>query len=357
MQTPSHITALLQMAGHPAFCVRDGVITAANEAALSRLVAVGEKISGLMTTGKAEYAEFTQGRLCLTLTVSGTEYDATARIVEGWHIFTLEPAYSDPQLQVLALAAQQLRNPLSSVKAMMDHLLPNLEDSDSPSTQAQLAYLYRSLNQMQRIVYNMSDASRYASTPARMSVRDVNAVLGELFESSGALCEQAGITLTYTGLNAAVYSLIDFERLERCVYNILSNSLKHTGAGGAVHAQLKRQWNLLFLTVQDSGTGIDLDSTGDLYNRYLREPGLQDVSNGLGLGMPLIRACARAHGGAVLLSSAKGKGLRLTISLRIRTDTVMASPSVPFDYAGDQDHGLIELADALPPELYRPHKT
>lgn len=356
MQKPNPVSALLHMMGHPAFCVSDGIITAANEAALGRLITIGAPVLPMLLTGKDEYAAFDGGRLCLTLSVSGIECDATVRTVDGVHVFSLEPDHSDAQLQVLSLAAQQLRNPLSSIKAMMDQLLPHLESAPNSSTETQLAYLYRAMNQMQRIIYNMSDVDRYSSTPAKMSVRDVNAVLTELFERSGALCEHAGITLRYTGPNAPVYSLIDSERLERCVYNILSNSMKHTPSGGSIHATLKRSNSMLFLTVQDSGSGIDLDEASELYTRYLREPGLNMPDSGLGLGMSMIRSCARVHKGAVLLSSARGKGLRLTMSLRIQLDSTLASPSIQFDYAGDQDHGLIELSDSLPPELYQPTK-
>lgn len=352
MQTPNSITALLQMAGHPAFCVRDGVITAANDAAIGRLVPTGTPVAELLTTGKTEYAQFTQGRLCLSLLISGTEYDATVRIVEGFHIFTLETDYADSQLQTLSLAAQQLRSPLSSMKAMMDHLLPGLDASEDPH----LAYLYRAMDQMQRIIYNMSDTSRYVSTPAKLAMRDVDGLLRELFEGCAVLCAHCGIRLEYTGTSAPLYSLVDQERLERSIYNILSNAIKHTPAGGSVQAQLTRAGNRMHITIQDSGKGIDLESAGDLYTRYLREPSLEAPENGLGLGMALIRACAKSHGGTVLLCSNE-TGLRLTMSLQIRTDTTMASPSIRFDYAGDQDHGLIELSDVLPTELYKPHRT
>lgn len=353
MQTPSSIHALLQMAGHPAFCVHGGMITAANEAALARLVPIEEPVSQLLITGQTEYSQFSQGRLCLSLRISGTEYDATVRIVEDFHIFVLESAYEDAQLQVLSLAAQQLRTPLSSMKAMMDHLLPEIPEDTS--SDPYLAYLYRAMDQMQRIIYNMSDANRYTTTPARVSMRDVDAFLRELLAHCSALCEHCGIRLEYKGTDAPLYSLIDSERLERSIYNILSNSIKHTQKGGTIQVQLTRLGSRMAITIQDSGKGTD-SGTGDLFHRYLREPALEEPSKGLGLGMSLIRSCARSHGGAVLLCT-NDIGLRLTMSLQIRTDSSIASPSVQFDYAGDQDHGLIELSDVLPAELYHPKKN
>ena len=346
----------LSLMTHPAFCVEDGIITAANEGALNRLIPTGSPILPLLETGREEYQNFTQGRLCLSLAVSGTIWDATVQAVDGVHLFTLDPEQSEAQLQTLALAAQQLRSPLSSIKAMMDQLIPKLSREETDTTGQQLAYLYRAMDQMQRIVYNMSDTGAYVSTPPRFSVRDMDALLEELVERCGDLCGSLGIRLTYAGTGRGIYTMVDANRLERCFYNILSNALKHTPQGGSIAVQLQRRGNLLLLTVADSGDGIDPEQTGDLYNRYLRSPAIEQQPSGLGLGLPLIRAFARAHGGTVLLTSEKGKGTKITLSLKIQLEPTLSSPIVPYDYAGEQDHALIELSDALPPELYRPEK-
>ena len=357
MESQTNIIKMMQLMDRPAFCVLDGIITGANQAALGRLVPLDQPVAPLLATGQTEYAAFADGLLYLTLEINGTHFGAAIHKVDEYHIFSLEPGNSDGELRVLSLAAQQLRNPLSSILSLTDRLFPNLERNEESPASEQIAYINRALHQMQRIINNMSDADRYCNAAPRLETRDVNAVIEELFEQAAHLCDSVNVRLEYTGLSTPAYSLIDSEQLERCIYNILSNALKFTPTGGSIEASLKRKNNILYLTIQDSGSGISQNVAGHLFTRYLREPAIEDKNHGLGLGMSLIRSCACAHGGTVLVESAKDQGLRLTMSLPIRLDTTnLRSPSVRIDYAGERHHGLIELSDSLPHALYKPHK-
>jgi hypothetical protein len=69
--------------------------------------------------------------------------------------------------------------------------------------------------------------------------------------------------------------------------------------------------------------------------------------------MVLIRSAAAAHGGTVLMEHPEGMGARITMSLAIRqTSGQLRSNVLMVDYAGERDHGLIELAESLPARLY-----
>lgn len=356
MESPTNIITMLQMMDRPAFCVSDGIIIDANPAARNRLLPIGLPVEPLLLTGHEEYAAFSEGWLYLTLQISGTNYGATIHRIDQFHIFTMEPGTVRSELQALALAAQQLRAPLSNIMTATERLFPDLmQESESPVLD-QMARINKSINQMMRIIFNMSDASRYSSTPPRMETQDVDAVLREVFEQAAVLCEQAGVQLEYSGLVSPAYSLIDSEQLERSIYNILSNSLKATSKGGWIRAKLTRRGNTLYLTVQDSGSGLNKPVRGNPFDLYLREPSISDGS-GLGLGLTLIRACATSHGGTVLWDPIGSSSPRLTLSLPIRLDSGnLRSPARSIDYAGERNHSLIELSDSLPPELYKPHK-
>lgn len=351
----SKIIQMLQMMDRPAFCVCDGIITGANQAALGRMVCIGEPVAPLLVTGKAEYEGFEGNWLYLTISPGGIPCPASVRQVDEFHIFTMEPERSFAEFQVLALAAQELRIPLAQAMLSADRLLPDLNlPEDSPAAQ-QAAWINRRLTQMYRIILNMADAARYTGSTAALEIQDVNAVVQELFEQAVPLCEAAGVHLQFTGLPAPVHSLLNAEQMERGLYNILSNALKHTPAGGCVNASLTKRGNTLYLTVADTGSGIDPQKMGDVFNRFQREPSVNDSAQGLGLGMTLIRSCANTHGGTVLLSTSPETGCKITMSLPIRLDSSqLSSPQMRIDYAGDRHHGLIELSDSLPYELYKP---
>ena len=353
----SNMNQMLQMLDRPAFLVLDGMITAANQAALGRMILVDQPVLPLLSTGKLEYESFTGGWMYLTISPAGIPVGACVRRLDAYDLFTLEPESAAAEYQALALAAQELRNPLGRILTMTERLFPSLNLPEGTPAAEQAARINRGLHQMLRLISNMSDAARYTTSTPMLETRDVNGVLAELFEQAAPLCEYTGIHLEYTGLTQPVYSLVDSEQLERCVYNILSNALQNTPASGSIHAVLTRKANTLYLTVTDTGTGIDPEKMGNVFTRFLREPSITDPNRGLGLGMTLIRSFANAHGGTVLVTPGEQAGLKLTISLPIRLDTaLLSSPRIRIDYAGERNHGLIELSEQLPHTLYEAKK-
>lgn len=353
MEQNMDIFNMLDLMTYPAFCVENGIITQVNEAARKRTLAVGSSVSGMLVTGVQEYADLQDGCLHLTLSISGIPCGASVKRIEGRDIFWLEQDESQSELQVLALAAQELRQPLTSIMTAADNILP---EQASPAEQEQLARIYRGLLQMQRMVSNMSDAYRYCQdTAKRQETRNISGIFDEIFTSVAPLVQQAGLQLSYTGLNDAVYCLVDEEMLERAIHNILSNAIKFSPAGGVVDVKLTRKNHMLYLTVSNSGTEGSCDAYRNVYNRYLREPGLEDSRCGIGLGLVLIRTAAAAHGGTVLMEQSPDRGTRLTMTLSIRqsAESIVRSKVLQVDYAGGQNHRLMELSESLPLELYR----
>ena len=357
MEQLENITGMLDLMVRPAFCVADGRVAAVNPGARSRLIEIGTPINNLLLTGREEYREFQNGCLYLTLDLNGNPTGASVSRRGNFRIFILEQDEYQPELQALALAARELREPLSGIMTAADRLFPSV--NDDPAIQNQLARINKGLFQMLRVIGNMSDAARYQEPEEQLpEVRDITAVLDELFKKAADLTERAGIRLTFQNLPRQTLTLIDTEKLERALYNILSNAIKFTPAGGTIEASLTQRGKLLYLTVQDSGSGVDPAIRSGIHSRYLRQPGIEDGRFGIGLGMVLIRAAAAAHGGTILMEQPAETGARITMTMDIRQDTAGSLRSGIFhvDYAGERDHGLIELSDVLPASLYQKEK-
>lgn len=352
MDTQNNIAQMLALMDRPAFCVLDGVITAVNPAAAERMICVGQKIAPMIEGDTEIDTAFSGGEISLTLRTGAGRFETSVHTVGQYHIFKLAHSVESPELRTLALAAQKLRNPLSDVISTAQQMFPKMDiPEDSPAID-QMARINRGLNVLHRIICNMSDAARYAESAPRMELQDADAVLREFCEEAQILCQFKGIRLEYSGPNTAAYTMLDRDRLERCFYNILSNSMKAMPRGGLIQIKLARRVNTLYLTVQDSGSGM---AAGSAFDRHLRETSIEDSRSGLGLGMQLIRACAQAHGGAVMVESQEGQGTRLTMSMAVRIeDTGVHTPTI--DYAGESSHGLMELSESLPHTLYKPEK-
>ena len=332
------IAHMLEWMDRPAFCVEQGVITAANRAALVRQIPLGEPVKPMLLTGIEEYRAFDGGFLSLRLSCCGVTYDAEVSEFQGGHIFSLEPEDAAGELRILALSAQVLRNPLGDVMALVEKLP---EDTDPE----QVARIRKGLYQLLRIVGNMSMQSSQ-----RQEMQDVDAVLRELCEKAEDACGSRGMELRYRGPSRPVYSNINSELLIRAIHNLLSNSMKFAADGGKILLELSADKFRYRISVRDWGTMPA--PIPDPFTRYLREPGIEDGRAGLGLGLKLVQLAAAAHGGTVLVPRLKD-GFQVVMSLPINQDSLVRKNRLGINYHGDRDPMILELSDVLPPEFYK----
>ena len=336
---------LLDMMVQPGFYAENHTIVRLNAAAEGLLLSRGMDVRPLIASGLAEYQAFESGCLYLRLRLSQSTVGASVIRKDGMDVFLLDTQESDSALRALSLAARELREPLASIMVSAGGLTG--ED-------AQLALLNRGLHQMLRLIGNMSDAGR---TPAasRQETTDIGALFSEVFEKAAALAEPAGVAIRYQGLEKQVLCLADREQLERAALNLISNALKFVPAGGTIEANLTQSGKMLRFSILDDGPGFAQNLLGNVFNRYLRQPCIEEGRYGLGLGMVLVRNAAASHGGAVLIDQPEGSGARVTMTMAIRQDTTgtLRSPVLRVDYAGEQDHALVELSDCLPAEVYK----
>lgn len=345
MEANKELYGMLDLLIRPGFCVKNDRICYANSAAQSLLLCAGMEIRDLLLTGQAEYDAFREGCLYLQLNIAGG-CGASVVTMEDHQIFLLDQQSDDHALRAMALAARELREPLTGIQLSVAQL------SSDEKNREPLARLNRSIHQMLRLLGNMSDAGAGETSAAEL--KDIPKVFENIFDKAQGLVTQAGLTLEYHSSAESVLGLVEESLLERAVWNILSNAIKFSPKGSLIRAQLSRQGRFLRLSITDSGSGIAENLQQTLFQRYLRQPGIEDGRFGLGLGMVLIRNAAAKHGGTVLVDQPEGSGSRITLTIPIRQDTsgMLRSPVLRVDYAGDQDHGLVELADCLPLDAY-----
>lgn len=335
---------LLELLPRPVFCVKNGIITRLNQPARKLYLREGLPVEALLEAGSENYAAYCGGLLYVTLTIHGQSFGASIVRMGKEDLFTLDQQFENDELRILALAARELRAPLTDAMQTVQQL--SLED-------AALGKLNRSLYQLLRVIGNMSDASG-SSLSFRPECQNVNAVFQEITEKVTALSDTAGVQLTYTGLQTDCSCIFDRQLMERAVLNMVSNALKFTPKDGAIHMQLRTSGKQFCFSVTDTGNGIPEEEQATLFSRYLREPCLEDSRHGIGLGMLLIRNAAALHRGAVLVDHPEGSGTRVTVTFcSVPDDTAkLRTALLGADYAGEQDHTLIELSEFLSYDKY-----
>lgn len=354
MEEKNHLFPWLELMDQPAFCVKDGIVLAVNEAAQKQMLRANMNIQEIVTQNYDAYKKLNSGTLFLKITAGEQYYNACVTRTKEYDIFTIQETEEDVQLKVLSLAAQQLRIPLSNMMSVADTMFAKLEKSDS-NLQQQAGQINRNLFQLLRIVSNMSDVKAYKNTvaPAKQNV-NLTALIEEIVEKTQTISESAQREISYTGLDFAVIGLANEEGIGRAVYNLLSNALKFSATGSRIDAKLTKSGNTLSFAV--SNTTAEPVSDYAFWQRYHRNPTIENGQFGLGLGMTFISSVACAHGGTVLIDHPTPTETRVTMTLPIvKSDsTAVRSPIFRIgDYAGGWDKGLLELSEILPAEAYQ----
>ena len=338
----------LDLIDYPAFCVKDGAIIAANALALQRQFQVGMTIADIVTEQQDIYESFESGNLHLNVNIYSTPCPAVVTRTPEYDIFRIHRDEDDDILQALSLAATQLNEPLSDLLT-----LTSQEDFIGKSSK-QANRFQKHLYKLLRIVLNMSDAGKYSRTAqAPTETANLVSLVAEIMEKTQTLFAGANIQLAYDGPTAPVFGVVCIERLERAIYNLLSNAAKYAKKGSTVTASLSASKDRLTFTL--TNTNATKQPRQNLWQQYRREPDL-DPTHGLGLGMTLASAVATSHGGTILVDNPVPDQTRITMTIPIvkANAETLRSPIVRMnDYTGGRDKGLIEFSEVLPADAYK----
>ncbi|MER6518193.1 HAMP domain-containing sensor histidine kinase [Streptomyces sp. NPDC001553] len=207
------------------------------------------------------------------------------------------------QRQFTADASHELRNPLAAVRSRLEVAL---DRPDRASVAAALADTER----LQRIAADLLLLARLdGGPPPRSEPLDLALLAAE--DVARRPAPRVPVRLE---AGAAVPGYGDPARLERALANLVDNALRHARAGVVVRAASDGAWRVL--EVSDDGPGIAEADRERVFARFVRlDADRGRASGGTGLGLPIAREIARAHGGDVRAASAPGGGARLVLRI------------------------------------------
>lgn len=346
-QTP--YASLIEMFMHPVFLVENGIIINANQYALDHQITVGSNVQEFIVSGLEEYKNF--GGVCLSLTVRFCDCDYVASVSrqDQLDIFQIPSGYDNNDLKTVALAAKQLRGPLANAMVSADRLFPNPALQSDKSAQKQIGQINRNLYQLLRTVNNMADASsEISSISGAEQTLDIVAIFHETIHRMTEMVASTKRTLVYKEPHQSVYCLINQRMVERAIYNLVSNAVKFSPEGSKIIASLTKKGEKLLFTVENQCEDLNSENIRSIFNRYQRQPALEDSRYGLGLGMRIVQNAASIHGGTLLLEQPEKDMIRFTMTISLKKgQNVVRTPSVTI-LSGGYDDCLIELSEILP---------
>jgi heavy metal sensor kinase len=215
-----------------------------------------------------------------------------------------------------ANAAHELRTPINALRSRLEVTLEQERTPDEyrkilGETAEQMATLTESVQAMMRLAQSEAGLRAEDRVPVELGplLRDV----AEFFEP---LADEQGLKLEVGPIAEAS---IDGEPtwLHRCFANLIDNAVRYTPEGGSINvcSELVQEGAAIEVRVRDTGIGIAPKEHARVFEPYHRVREGSRETRGAGLGLPLVREIARAHGGDCTLESTLGHGAQFTIRL------------------------------------------
>jgi two-component system CheB/CheR fusion protein len=221
--------------------------------------------------------------------------------------------------EFLSNLSHELRNPLNTMLGWAQ-VLRNRQLEQATVTRA-LEVIERSARAQSQLIEDMLDISRITSGKLHLNTQllDLASVVGGAVESIQLAADGKAIQIV-SQLNAATI-LGDRDRLQQVLWNLLANAVKFTPSGGRVEIKLAPVQTHAEIQVSDTGQGIEAELLSYVFDRFRQgDASTTKGSQGLGLGLAIVRHIVELHGGTVQAESpGKGRGTTITVRLPLQT--------------------------------------
>ncbi|MCI8811254.1 MAG: sensor histidine kinase [Oscillibacter sp.] len=247
--------------------------------------------------------------------------------------------------------ASHIRNSISSLYLAALQLAPHEKREHDPNLDARAALLEQSYYRLVRLVNSFTSAKYFSNTP--LPLRDGNIVewVENIFEQVESLAKMRGLDMRYSCAMEKHICAFCPAALDQVFYQLISNAFKFTPPGGHIFVVLRISRGNVLLSVEDDGPGIPQDRLSTIFE-FRPSDVPTSPPHGVGLGLPLCRRIAIAHGGMMMAESHAGKGTRFTLSIPNKQCGVTTVSDFDQDYTGGLNRSLLALSDALPPEAF-----
>ena len=221
----------------------------------------------------------------------------------------------------LATVAHELRTPLGAMLGWA-HILREEKVDEATSARA-LDAILRNARLQTRLISDLLDISRVVAGTMRVEMQTVElvAVIRAALETVRPAAEAKGVSLTSNVDAEAGPVTGDPSRLQQVLWNLLTNSIKFTPAGGTVAVRVQAIGGEVEVTVEDSGPGIPPDFLPHVFERFRQAGGSATRGKGgLGLGLAIVRHLVELHQGTITVANRNPPpGAAFTLRLPIKT--------------------------------------
>lgn len=218
--------------------------------------------------------------------------------------------------------SHEFRTPLSLIMAPVDKILKHTETEEQKH---QLQLINRNAKRLLNMVNQLLDFRKMEVQELRLHTgsADIISFIEEVTYSFSDIAEKKLIRLVFDSEVQSLVINFDPDKIERIIFNLLSNAFKFTPDGGHISVLLAMvektpEQRLLEIKVIDTGIGIPLDKQDKVFERFFQNevPGSM-VNQGSGIGLSITKEFIKLHNGEISVESEPGQGSYFTILLPV----------------------------------------
>lgn len=240
--------------------------------------------------------------------------------------------------------SHDLRTPLTLIADPVEQLAdaPNL----TPRQHTLMLLARKNVKILRRLINQILDFRKYESGKLELNRQrvDLAALLGEWTASFAEVARSRHIRLE-AQIEPTGTVEVDTEKMERVVFNLISNALKFTPDNGRISLRCVRRGNELAITVEDSGRGIAPEDLKHVFERFWQADRLHP--EGSGIGLSLVKGFIEMHGGTISAESEPGRFTRFAIVLPAPVVSGASPAEAP--QVASPDTVTTDILEVIPP--------
>ena len=234
-----------------------------------------------------------------------------AKLAEGFNAMaaSIEQLF-DARRELVAWASHDLRTPLASMQAMIEAIEDGLATPED--------YLPTLREQVRTLTLLVDDLFELARIDAGALTLELQQLpVANLVDSTirllrpEAVAKNVDLVVHADGETTAPVAP---EKIERVLFNLVTNALRHTPSDGSVAVNVARRDEDVLVSVEDTGTGLEPEALGRMFERFWRADRARSAA-GMGLGLAIARGLVEAHGGTIWAENRAQGGARVSFTL------------------------------------------
>ncbi len=221
------------------------------------------------------------------------------------------------KIKFLTNLSHEFRTPISLIVGPVEQLL-QLETSSDKSSQ--LSMIRRNARRLLNLVNQLLDFRNLEGKELKLKVSEADfvAFARDVAESFRDLSGRKQINFEFRSSLKYYFARFDQDKMERVLFNLLSNAFKFTLKGGEIILSVDKdtEFEGLKITLNDSGVGIEASAKDKIFDRFFQSEANNEVINqGSGIGLSITKEFIKLHGGSIHVESISGQGSTFTIRL------------------------------------------